>query len=132
MECTATILRPLTCAGCYANLGLPKEANSRDVHNSKKTKEEKALRGGKSGSRSPSGLAGTAPRRHSRIKTVLNNTLNFPRKKSDGGNNDGAEETKEERKNTRGKSQRIVIDTVTANDYNIDKATRQPKSSYML
>lgn len=90
------------------------------------------MRGGKSGSRSPNGLAGTAPRRHSRIKTVLNNTLNFPRKKSDGGNNDGAEETKEERKNTRGKSQRIVIDTVTANDYNIDKATRQPKSSYML
>ena len=86
------------------------------------------MRGGKSGSRSPSGLAGTAPRRHSRIKTVLNNTLNFPRKKSDGGNNDGAEETKEERKNTRGKSQRIVIDTVTANDYNIDKATRQQKS----
>ena len=39
-----------------------------------------------------------------RLENVINKTLNFPRKKSDGGNNDGAEETKEERENTDVKS----------------------------
>lgn len=35
-----------------------------------------------------------------RLENVIKKTLNYPRKKSDGGNNDGAEETKDERENT--------------------------------
>lgn len=46
----------------YANLSLTEKANSRGAMNGK-NKRKKAMRGGKSGSRSPSGLAGTAPRR---------------------------------------------------------------------
>ena len=46
----------------YANLSLPKEANSRGKRNGK-TNEKKGSHGGKSGSRSPSGSAGTAPLR---------------------------------------------------------------------
>ena len=45
---------------CYHSL--TEKANSRGKRNGK-INYEKAVRGGKSGSRSPSGLAGTAPRR---------------------------------------------------------------------
>ena len=45
---------------CYHSL--TEKANSRDKRNGK-TNYEKTVRGGKSGSRSPSGSAGTAPRR---------------------------------------------------------------------
>ena len=45
---------------CYHSL--TEKANSRGKRNGK-TNDEKAVRGGKSGSRSPSGSAGTAPLR---------------------------------------------------------------------
>ena len=47
----------------YANLSLTEKANSRGAMNGNKTNKEKVMRGGKSGSRSPSGSAWTAPRR---------------------------------------------------------------------
>ena len=57
---SATILRPLTSARNYATIADRKSANSRGVMNGK-NKRKKAMRGGKSGSRSQSGSAGTAP-----------------------------------------------------------------------
>ena len=47
----------------YANLSLTEKANSRGAMNGNKTNKEKVMRGGKSGSRSPSGSAGAAPHR---------------------------------------------------------------------